>query len=147
MAKSKKPPEYVFADVSTHPFPFTVLFMAGNWKAAAGNIDNILEDKRNPDGKPSEKVLQAIEATDFADDDCQAITIFNPELLNNVVIIVARSPQPSLNVIVHECLHATMTILDRVGCKDVNHETDAYLLEHMVEVCVNATGENKWHIK
>ena len=120
------------------PFRTCVLFIAGDWHKAKESIDEELY-YINDSTKASDVVFEAIRRSGFDDDTCLGITIYDQE--TRTIIIVTRSRYPSIGTITHECLHATMDVVDRVGVKDSNHETEAYLLEGLVEECVKTVNK------
>lgn len=134
--KTNKKKDYVVASIDMLPFPITVLFIAGNWHNAAKDIDKLLCDNLKKT-KPSDYVFNSIRREDFDNETCLGMTIRSEE----IIIIVIRDVKAPINTLVHECLHAVMGIIDTFGVSDHNHETEAYLLERLVEECVKAANK------
>lgn len=133
--------KYVVTAMDMTPFRHTVLFIAGDWRAAASTIDNEILDSK--DDSISNKVLKLIAASEFEFDDCLGITMYRKEITDNLIVILMREPNPELGIVVHECHHATMMTLAHSGVDDRNHEVSAYLLESLVRTCMNAINKKK----
>lgn len=134
--------KYVVTAMDMTPFRHTVLFIAGDWRAAAPAIDNEILDLKDDSTSVSDKVQKLIAASGFELDDCQGATIYRKEITNNLIVIIMRKPNPELEIVVHECHHATMLTLDDAGVDDRNHEVSAYLLENLVRTCMNTINKN-----
>lgn len=134
--------KYVVTAMDMTPFRHTVLFIAGDWRAAASTIDNEILDSKDDSISVSDKVLKLIAASGFEFDDCQGATMYRKEITDNLIVILMREPNPELGIVVHECHHATMMTLAEAGVDDRNHEVSAYLLENLVRICMNAINKN-----
>lgn len=143
--KAKK--KCIVTSMDMFPFHHTVLFIAGDWRAAAKEIDKKIQvNDGNYEYKASHRVFKLIDASGFEYDSCSGMTIMNEKITSNLIVILMRSQNPLLRDVVHECHHATMLTLNRVGVNDVNYETSAYLLDRLFSVCLDAlhkTNTNK----
>lgn len=140
--RKKAESKYVVTAIDMTPFRHTVLFITGDWRAAAPAIDNEILDSKDDSISVSDKVLKLIAASGFEFEDCQGATMYRKEITNNLIVILMREPNPELGIVVHECHHATMMTLADSGVDDRNHEVSAYLLENLVRICMNAINKN-----
>ena len=140
--KAKK--KCIVTSMDMFPFNNTVLFVAGDWRAAAKEIDKKIQvNDGNYEDKASDRIFKLIDTSGFEYDSCKGMTIINEKITSNLIVILMRSQNPLLRDVVHECHHATMVTLDRAGVNDVNHETSAYLLDCLFSVCLDALNKTK----
>jgi hypothetical protein len=140
--KTKK--KFIVASMDMLPFNFTVLFIAGDWRSAANEINKEIQvNDGNYDHKVSDRVFKLIDVSEFEYDTCTGMTMRNEKITSNLIVILMRNQNPPLKDIVHECHHATMMVLDYSGVNDTNHETSAYLIERLFNVCMNAVNNKE----
>jgi hypothetical protein len=91
----------------------------------------------------SDRVFKLIDVSGFEYDTCTGMTMRDEKITSNLIVILMRNQNPPLIDIVHECHHATMMVLDYAGVNDTNHETSAYLIERLFNVCMNAVNNKE----